>query len=169
MSVMHDQPSVIQRFPRWMATLVIVIMIGCAPTTPKPATPAKKKVSADSVPITNTDPCAMRLHDISGAFLFYYAIYQRLPTTLAELNDAPGVEPLSDMICPVSGRPYIYMPNGMLLPDRNARIILFDPEPSHSGIRWAISIVDPQPGKPLQTRVMAVPESFFVFVTPPAR
>ncbi|HEV7299353.1 MAG TPA: hypothetical protein VGN72_08315 [Tepidisphaeraceae bacterium] len=119
-----------------------------------------------SQPISNTDPCAMRLHDISGGILLYYVTHHTLPETLADLKSSPGMDSLPDTVCPVSGRPFLYTPNGIFIPERNLRIILADPAPSHSRMRWAISIVEPTPNEPLQTKVIALPESFFLLRPP---
>ena len=108
----------------------------------------------------------MRLHDISGAFLLYYLAHQHLPATLDELAASPALAGMPELVCPVSRRPYLYTANGILMPERNLRIILADPAPSHSRMRWAISIVEPTPNEPLQTKVIALPESFFLLRPP---
>src|SRR5688500_14109954 len=50
--------------------------------------------------ITNTDPCATRLHDISGALLLYYARNNDLPPALADLQGTPGVDGPASFECP---------------------------------------------------------------------
>lgn len=123
--------------------------------------------SDDSAPITNTDPCAMRLHDLSGSLLEFYFHYGELPATLAELSagmaqlDAATQVPPG--ICPASQIPYMYDPRGILLPERRSRVVLWDPAPTHSGMRWAVTVEEPpnQEGV-LVTKVIALPERFFV-------
>jgi hypothetical protein len=155
---------------RWFGAIVAVAaMVGCATDKKGAKAPVKssgKAVAVQSEPISNTDPCAMRMHDISGGFLLYYAKNQRLPQSLDELRELPGMEALPAMACPVSNKPYLYTPNGILMPERDARIILADPAPSHSRMRWVISVGEPKPNQPLLMRVVAMPESFFLLRPP---
>lgn len=111
--------------------------------------------------ITNTDPCATRLHDICGAILFYYATRHRLPARLEELTELPGFEDVREFRCPASNQPYLYNAVGIVSPDQPARVILYDPAPSHAKMRWAVSIAEPQDAAPLVTKVIALPESYF--------
>jgi hypothetical protein len=114
--------------------------------------------------LSNTDPCAANLHDIAGAMLLYYLSYGDLPADVYELQSAPGQdEPLS-FVCPVSRRPYVYRPDGFLLPEKNVRIVLFDASPAHAGVRWAISAEEPLEGEPLVMKVIVLPESIFRFL-----
>src|SRR5262245_27281058 len=62
--------------------------------------------------ISNTDPCATRLHDICGPLLFYYATNHQLPVKLEDLKQIGGFEEV-EYICPVSGLPYVYVPAGL--------------------------------------------------------
>jgi hypothetical protein len=131
---------------------------GCQSTT---RSNHAKGPPADTAPITNTDPCATRLHDICGAILFYYATRHHLPARLEELTALPGFEDIHEFRCPVSGQPYLYNPIGIVSPDQPTHIILYDPAPSHSGMRWAVSFVEPQGAAPPFTKVIALPESYF--------
>ena len=88
--------------------------------------------------LSNTDACATRLHDLCGPLLFYYQRNHRLPGNINELADMPGYEPSMAFACPVSKRPYVYNPVGIVTTDKRPRPILYDPAPSHSGMRWAI-------------------------------
>ena len=98
---------------------------------------------------------------ISGALLFYYATHHELPKSIDELRHLPGFEDV-EYVCPVSGLPYIYVPAGLPAPNQpGAKIILHDAAPSHQGMRWAITILEPQGSGPLVTKVIAVPESYF--------
>jgi len=71
-------------------------------------------------------------------------------------------EVLPPTVCPTSGLDYVYTSNGIFMPDRNVRVILYDASPAHSGIGWAVSILEPVPGQPLQTRVMATSGELFL-------
>ena len=104
----------------------------------------------------------MRLHDISGALLLYYVENGDLPADLSALEKSPSSIPALSAVCPVSGLRYIYEPAGIFIPERNRRIILFDPAPSHAGTRWTVTVDEPQPGMPLVTRVVSLPESVFL-------
>lgn len=134
---------------------------GCAPKSPASAGTASGDDSGKSSPL-NTDPCAGALHDLSGALLLYYFHYQRLPDSLDELRRLPGVDQPLVLACPKSGVSYIYDPTGIYWPERAMRVIVYDPDNAHGSFRWAITVQEPQPGQPLVTRVVALPESFFL-------
>ena len=57
--------------------------------------------------------------------------------TLADLAGAARV-PANSLVCPASGKPYLYDPAGLPVRNASGRLILVDPEPSHSGMRWGI-------------------------------
>jgi hypothetical protein len=152
---------------RWlMLTGLLAVLAGCQSNKPQ-ASPAP--TPAGPATISNTDPCFARLHDLSGAFLNYLLWKNDLPESLDQLVPYAkqlGVEP--DFTCPASGEPYIYQRDGILFPEQNARIILYDAKPSHAGQRLAIILGEPKPGQPPQTEVIALPESFFL-LRPSAR
>ena len=60
-----------------------------------------------------------------------------MPADLAELQ-ALAVGPKVEYTCPASGKPYLYRPDGVEIPGHPGRAVVFDPAPSHSGLRWAI-------------------------------
>ena len=133
--------------------------IGCASNDNSRArTPSDARARNNTGGLSNTDPCAMRLHDISGAILFYYAIHHQLPPTLDDLRALSDYDQ-PEYICPESKLPYIYNPTG--LPTANqpgAKIVMYDASPAHAGMRWAISITES--GVPT-TKVIAVREEYF--------
>ena len=141
------------------AVAVVALLVGCAAkprATPRP-------VAA----MANTDPCAMRLHDLSGDLLLYYARQGELPATLGEFagqSASPGAE--SAAACPVSELPYVYNPRGIFMPEQGVRVVLYDSAPVHAGMRWAVTIDEPRPGEPLVTKVIGLPESFFLLHPP---
>jgi hypothetical protein len=117
-----------------------------------------------TAPINPVDACSNRLQDLAGSLLFYYAVNKQLPPTLADLKDVDGnVIPPEQLTCPVSHKPYIYDPRGIPAgPNKPGVIVLADPEPSHSGLRWAVSIEKSRnPGQPLVTHLIAAPETTF--------
>jgi hypothetical protein len=140
---------------------------GCK-SGPAPAASAAQRARAlekePVVAISNTDACAMRLHDICEPLLLYYLMRNQLPGRLEELRQVPGFEKSLDLTCPVSKKAYIYNPVGLMRPGEPERVILYDPAPSHSGMRWAVSIIEPEDGKALVTKVIALPESHFTFM-----
>lgn len=140
---------------------------GQASLNPVPSA-GKPAVQGDTAraAIANTDPCALRLHDISGLLLLYYMEHWQLPETLDQLSQLPGFDQVGQLNCPASGKPYAYSADGILLPEKQQRVVVYDSVPSHSGMRLCITIEEPQPDQPLVTRVVVLPESFFTFVSP---
>lgn len=135
-----------------------------APTRAPAAATTKK------LPNSNTDPCAMRLHDICGALFMYYAIHHDLPAKVEDLAEVPGFENVRDFTCPASGRAYIYNPIGVVSTGgASARLIIYDPSPVHAEMRWAISVIEPKdPNAALIAKVVALPESNFSLSAPAA-
>lgn len=131
----------------------------------QPNGPPAERNAAGSTPagaaVTNTDPCAMRLHDICGPLLMYYAARRELPARLEDLSRVPGFGNVRDFTCPASGRPYIYNRIGLIEPKLKSRVILYDAAPSHANMRWGVSVIEPAGDAPLITKVIAVPESIF--------
>lgn len=126
-------------------------------------TPTDMPRSTDPVaPISNTDPCATRLHELCGPLLLFFQSRQRLPDRIEELREIRGFENL-EITCPVSNRPYVCRPIGIATGDGQPRIVIFDPAPSHSGFRWAVTIIEPTEDRPRApiTKVIALPESAF--------
>jgi hypothetical protein len=113
-----------------------------------------------NVPISNTDECAEQLHEICGALLQYYRANLDLPPRLDALREVPGFDQLK-LNCPVTNRPYVYNPIGIQNAQNKQRIIVYDPAPVHSGMRWAIVIDEPKPDRALVTKVIALAESNF--------
>ena len=126
---------------------------------------AKSTRQTGAPAISNTDPCAMRLHDICGALLLYYQQNHTLPKSLDELANSPLLEGSQALVCPVSKQPYLYNPVGITNAESRARLICYDPTPAHAGCRWAITITEPaQENGPLVTKVIGLPESHFTFM-----
>jgi hypothetical protein len=142
--------------------LLGLLLAGCTNPAPSPRTADPAQQLKQPVGLSNTDPCAMRLHDICGGLLLYYFQNAELPERLQDLNNIPGAEGPLDLTCPESKQPYIYEPRGIAIPERNSFVILYDPAPSHAGMRWAVLIEQPVPGEPLVTKVIPMPESFFL-------
>jgi hypothetical protein len=137
-----------------VVALFAFAVAGCAPGKQPNAT------TDAAAPLSNRDPCATRLHDLSGQLLMFYLVNERLPSALDELAtlSPDGAKP--DLTCPVSHKPYLYDTVGLIHPITLDRMIVYDPEPSHAGFRWAIAAVEPTtPGGALVTKVIAVREN----------
>ncbi|MDY7010196.1 MAG: hypothetical protein SVV80_05515 [Planctomycetota bacterium] len=125
------------------------LLTGCR--TPDTSAPPTQSPSA------KIDPCAERLHDVCGQLLLYHSIHKRLPQKLDEMKTM-DIGYMPQLICPVSGKPYVYNPEGLRIPGRTGRLVLYDAIACHSGMRWGILVEDPANGKPLTARVILLPE-----------
>lgn len=132
---------------------------GLSPATPPPAPAAGQAALTD-------DPCAERLHDLAGQLLLYWVKNHDLPAELADLTTAQS-RPAVGLICPVSHKPYLYSrcglaiisgPKAGLKADTQARVIVYDGEPSHHGMRWAIVAEPPGAGEALVPTVTLLRE-----------
>jgi hypothetical protein len=161
--------------------LLGILLIGGACASQEKTPPASASASSPrdarsqqspepNAPITNTDPCATRLHDLSGRLLLYYTKHRNLPEKLDQLNEFEAFkdDPIP-LICPVSQKLYVYRPDGFYLQDQKSMVLVYDPAPSHDRHRWVITVKDPQPFEPLITQVRPLPESLFILNPPPAR
>jgi len=171
----HRSEDNLQRSPRIVASAgrvlvcaLVCIGVGCKSEKPaaKAPTAVRHRVGAEQP--NDGDACAARLHDISGVILFYYVAQHHLPPTLDDLHGLAGFEDVQ-YACPVSGLPYIYSPAGLPAPNQpGAKVIVYDATPAHSGMRLAISIIEPTDGTAgaLVTKVIAVPQSYFTTTQP---
>jgi hypothetical protein len=128
--------------------------------TSKPATGTSH--TAGDAALTDTDPCATRLHELCGPLLLYYSIHHALPEALDELSSVGGgFDVANELTCPVSKKPYVYNRSGLPAPNNMGRLVIYDAAPVHNGFRWAIAIIEPQAREPLITRVVVVSEAAF--------
>ena len=111
-------------------------------------------------PSLQEDRCAQRLHDLSGRLLLYYSQGGRLPASLDALPPLDPANP-TPAVCPASGRPYLYKPTGVSVPDHPGRLVLYDARPSHAGMRWGVFVDTAAGGGHLTARVLLVPEVYF--------
>jgi hypothetical protein len=128
-----------------LACALVVAAAGCQTGA------AARRAGAD------IDPCAERLHDLSGRLLFYYSLHGALPAALEDLASADPT-PLPPLVCPVSGKPYVYNREGLPVRGRPGRAVLYDAAPTHAGMRWAALVDPPIEGKPRTARVLLLPE-----------
>jgi hypothetical protein len=122
---------------------------GCGP---QPAPPSPGAQAGD----VTLDACALRLHDLCGELLLYYAAHKELPQALDEIGSSGA-----PVVCPTTNKPYVYDRVGLVVPGWPGRLIVYEPQPSRPGVRWAILSEPPQPGKPLVVRVVPAPEGVF--------
>jgi hypothetical protein len=146
-----------------------VVVVNGQSTEPDgaPRAPSSPSMSIDRA--LKSDPCSVRLHEISGAMLTCLAIQGRLPRTLDELQSMQGPgEAALNFTCPTTGEPYVYVPQGLRSPGDPRQIVVHDRSPDPTGLRWVILM---QPAKARQapaTWVMRLPESEFRRYQPPA-
>ena len=125
-----------------------------------PATQAGQAPSAVNLSdITQSDPCATRMHDISGVLLMYYAVNRQLPEKLAELQPIADV-PL-EFTCPLSHLQYVYIPQGLRAEGKSKAIILHDAAASHGGTRWCTLMPNSLTQTTQSLEVVQMPESVF--------
>jgi hypothetical protein len=131
-----------------------------------PATPAAPAQPERIEKALGSDACSIRLGDIEGALVLYYAVNRQLPLQLDNLRTDNGSPlPLS---CPTSGRPYLYSAQGLASPGRLMRIIVWDDAPVHNGFRWCIFMAPTRTGQ-LSLDVRPIPESMFKTYALPAQ
>lgn len=147
----------------WACVAMTLLVGGCK----FQAAPAPIKSSGVSIDPIELDPCAERLHDICGQLLLYYAVNKDLPRTLGDLRRSHFSETILNLACPVSHEPYIYNREGLPVPDREGKIIVFDTKPCHAGMRWGILLEPAKPGQPLVLRILRAPEAAIQWNGPP--
>jgi len=126
----------------------VALVAGCGAPAPHVSRPGAAR-----------DACADRLHDVSGQLLLCYAATGRLPPSLEDLRTARGTAQNPPLVCPVSGKPYLYRPEGLLLPGQPGRLVLYDAAGAHAGMRWGIVIAAGEPGASLTASVIPVDEA----------
>lgn len=107
------------------------------------------------------DPCAERLHDIAGTLLLCCAATGDLPPDTAAIKRTGG-EACPPLECPISKEPYVYNPAGLTIPGQAGLLVLYDAKPSHNGKRWGLIVGQADRNKPLEVRVILLPEKTVV-------
>jgi hypothetical protein len=159
---------------RYVRSICVVLLLslllaaGCQNASKQKSAPKQRAaVQSNAIPQTANDRlektggCDERLQDIGGLFLAFSSMKHRLPESLDELRAMPGAASVGEFSCPVSNQPYAYDRNGIPVPSGAGRIILYDPAPSHGGMRLCLSITETGQGGALVTKVIALPEAFF--------
>ena len=109
----------------------------------------------------------LRLHDISGQMLWFWAVNHRLPEMLDELRTTADPGTNVDYTCPVTHKQYGYAPGGWQALNQPRRLVVYDSVPNPDGSRWAILIGEPKAAQPLATWVVKLPEMMFRSYLPP--
>lgn len=158
---------------RWIACVAALAVCGCETETTRVgfpmvhADPARQGARLTPDQAVVTDPCAIRLHDIGGAILQYFALNKRLPDRLEDATTFADTDQPLQFTCPTSGKTYGYAPRGLVLEGRKKRIIVFDQMAAHEGQRWCVFMADdPRPGAAQSIEVLAVPEGVFRLYRP---
>jgi hypothetical protein len=153
--------------------MALMTVIGCRSTSTGQNHPTARTIQLSASDLAagqtltpdeavNSDPCAIRLHDIAGDLLLYYAVNKRLPERLEDLRSLGADETEPDFTCPLTHQPYVYVPNGLIGPGESKRIIVYDAIPAHNGKRFCILMpIHDKPGAAQSVEVLAVPEARF--------
>ncbi len=140
-------------------------------STPSPSSPAPLATAdqpANGAPLTpdeivSTDPCVAQMQNIAGAMLLYFALNKHLPPTLDDLKTMADVDAPLSFVCPRTGEPFVYVPNGLGTVGQPKHIILYQASPDPRGQRWCIFMSPPAPG-PASSQtleVVPIPEAQF--------
>jgi len=140
------------------AVALAALATGCQNPTPPPEVRR---------PSLQQDACAERLHDLCGRLLLHYSLHQRLPDTLEALPPLDPANP-TPTVCPVSGEPYVYKPEGLRIPGQPGLLVLYDPQPSHAGMRWGVFVDKVSGGNRLTARVLLVADDAVRSAEPPS-
>ena len=150
---------------------VVLVLSGCQSastpqknSTPPPPLPTDHQPSADEA--VGSDECSNRLHDIEGALLLFYVANHRLPIVLDEVKPYADAGTPLKLTCPVSNQPYQYSQAGLFAAGYDKRLIVWDPLPSHHGMRWCIVMPELQPGRALVPEVVQMSEKAFEAFVP---
>src|SRR5438067_5520126 len=119
-------------------SVVAVLIGGCRNSPSASNTRATPVEDQDQRLAGGTHACADRLHEIAGAMLLYYSVNHRMAATLEELGKSPGGENIGVASCPVSGKKYAYEPEGVIGPDGISRVVVYDVDAVHGGLRVGI-------------------------------
>jgi hypothetical protein len=168
-----------RKFASMLAGCLLAAMLaGCEPGgAGKPVAQAATTTSAGTID-EQLNPCAEKLHDLCQQLLMYYLAHKELPPSLADLDSqGTSTHPAKNAwCCPISGKPYIYNPQGLPLLNLKGSMIVYDSLPCGRGrlggsgnslsqkttpVRWGILMQPHRPGRPLVISVVSQPEAVF--------
>jgi hypothetical protein len=134
---------------------------------PASAAPGVGPMSADQ--IVNSDATAVRLQDVEGVLLQFYALYRRMPNSLDEARPLADADAPADLFfSPVTHAPFAYTAAGLGSGKNPKRIILYESVPQPGGQRWCILMPPPSASHTgsVTMEVIALPDSVFRQFTP---
>jgi len=137
---------------RHLFLLLCLFLIACNQPKPTATIPLAPPAPPDPI-LAATDPGALRMQDIAAVMTAYLHVNQDMPLSLSWLKPtAARFGTTLDFTSPISGKPYIYVPNGLTIPGIPHHLVLYDATPSHGG-HWAVMILPAQATQPLQAEV----------------
>ena len=157
------------------AALAVVLAGGCTKQGDKPRRPSQQggmrargggEVLLTGKPVPPkpgdlSDPCAQRMHDLSGLLLLYYAVNKALPENLQDMASLADMDVEFHGECPASGKPYAYVPHAVPPGGSEQFLVLYDSVPAHNGLRWGVFITPPKDGRPAATRAILMSDDVF--------
>jgi hypothetical protein len=125
------------------------------------------------------DPCVTNLGALVENLILYYSLKNKLPESLGELRDTSVSGVKISLVCPETGKPYVYVPRGIhppydVMPTASV-LILYDAAPAHpivkhiavgkdeydlkQTVRYGIVYKPTKPGEPVSMHVAPIEES----------
>jgi len=132
-----------------MMGLVAMGLMGCASPS---GSAAKAQQSADKATAglaqldPNTDPTAIRLHELAGALLEYQVRHGRYPAKLSELKGSMA-EGQSVTVDPATGKMFEYSSGGRQVEGFPGRLIAWQPTGRQVDVRWGLFAGPAGPGQ----------------------
>jgi len=163
-----------QPLRRWTAVLCLLALASCQQTVTKSDAPFGSPAPQQQTPargLSPMDPSPMRLQDIGGAMLIYFFSHKQLPADVMELAAVPDLGIDLDFTSPIDGRPYVYIPGGLVDSTASTRIVMYDQAILPNGGHWCLVVTHLKTGSALSTDVKALSAAQFKMyqpVTPPA-
>jgi hypothetical protein len=136
--------------------LAALLLAACAPSANvKPPAAPPAAAAADDTALA-TDPCAIRLQDISSAMLFYVIQHKEMPHTLEDVRILGGTAAADPKFftCPTTGQPYIYVRAGLSVPGQERLLVVYDSVADSAGLRWGIVAAPADGNRPLTMLVV---------------
>lgn len=128
-------------------------LAGCVTET----VPAPRK--PDPSVAATAEACWNNMHELSGYLLQYYFLHREFPEHLADLQPVVDVGRMLSLACPVSGKPYLYFPSGLVALDEKRRLVVVDAEAVHAGGRCAIVATPSEGSQPVALWVIRIDEA----------
>ena len=146
---------------------IVAVLTGCLFIAGCNSQPAAAPAPAPALASASIEQCAANLHDLSGYLLHYYVLHRKLPATLDELRPLAAIDRPLPLVCPTSGKPYVYFAQALRSDTDPRWLLLVETEP-HDGIRNAIVGADPEGNRPLGLWVIHLDEKAFASFRRPA-